>query len=169
MGNSRVHYFKSGYVIQLIAFRWDTACIRTSPDPSLSWGSWSGVQDYTASDTRAGWGLGTRLGLVYELCFLILFKTCWSLKFCLYIKLSKVLQDASICCSDAEVFSSTQTTTLVSTNSIPFHMEPPSCILVAVFMSSKGVGLAHCSDSRHYQTMHLPFCVVRALHVFIQL
>ena len=30
-GNSRVHYLKSGYVIQLIAFRWDTACIRSSP------------------------------------------------------------------------------------------------------------------------------------------
>ena len=26
---------KSGYVIQLTAFRWDTACIRSSPDPSL--------------------------------------------------------------------------------------------------------------------------------------
>ena len=25
-GNSRVHYLKSGYVIQLIAFWWDTAC-----------------------------------------------------------------------------------------------------------------------------------------------
>ena len=34
-GNSRVHYLKSGHVIQLIAFRWDTACIRSSPDPSL--------------------------------------------------------------------------------------------------------------------------------------
>ena len=32
-GNSRVYYLKSGYVIQLIAFRWDTACIRSSPDP----------------------------------------------------------------------------------------------------------------------------------------
>ena len=32
-GNSRMHYLKCGYVIQLIAFRWDTACIRSSPDP----------------------------------------------------------------------------------------------------------------------------------------
>ena len=36
MGNSRVHYVKSGYVIQLIAFQWNTACIHSSPDPSLS-------------------------------------------------------------------------------------------------------------------------------------
>ena len=28
-----MHYLKCGYVIQLIAFRWDTACIRSSPDP----------------------------------------------------------------------------------------------------------------------------------------
>ena len=39
-GNSRVHYLKSGYVIQLIAFRWDTACIRSSPDPSLLLRKW---------------------------------------------------------------------------------------------------------------------------------
>ena len=39
--NSRVHYLKSGYVIQLIAFRWDKACVRSSPDPSLSCGSGS--------------------------------------------------------------------------------------------------------------------------------
>ena len=45
-GNSRVHYLKSGYVIQLIAFRWDKACIRCSPDPSLSCGSGSGLRDY---------------------------------------------------------------------------------------------------------------------------
>ena len=45
-GNSRVHYLKSGYVIQLIAFRWDKACIRSSPDPSLSCGSGSGLRDY---------------------------------------------------------------------------------------------------------------------------
>ena len=44
-GNSRVHYLKSGYVIQLIAFRWDNACIRSSPDPSLSCGSGSGLRD----------------------------------------------------------------------------------------------------------------------------
>ena len=37
-GNSRVHYLKSGYVILLIAFQWDKACIRSSPDPSLSCG-----------------------------------------------------------------------------------------------------------------------------------
>ena len=34
-GNSRVHYLKSGYVIKLIAFWWDMACIHSSPDPSL--------------------------------------------------------------------------------------------------------------------------------------
>ena len=28
-----MHYVKSGYVIQLIAFGWDKACIRSSPDP----------------------------------------------------------------------------------------------------------------------------------------
>ena len=39
-GNSRVHYLKSGYVIQLTAFRWDTACIRSSPDPSLLLRKW---------------------------------------------------------------------------------------------------------------------------------
>ena len=39
-GNSRVHYLKSGYVIQLIAFRWDTTCIRSSPDPSLLLRKW---------------------------------------------------------------------------------------------------------------------------------
>ena len=44
-GNSRVHYLKLGYVIQLIAFRWDKTCIRCSPDPSLSCGSGSGLRD----------------------------------------------------------------------------------------------------------------------------
>ena len=44
-GNSRVHYLKSGYVIKLIAFRWDKACIRSSPDPFLSCGSGSGLRD----------------------------------------------------------------------------------------------------------------------------
>ena len=44
-GNSRVHYLKSGYVIQLIAFWWDKACIRSSPDPSLFCGSGSGLRD----------------------------------------------------------------------------------------------------------------------------
>ena len=43
--NSRVHYLKSDYVIQLIAFRWDKACIHSSPDPSLSCGSGSGLRD----------------------------------------------------------------------------------------------------------------------------
>ena len=44
-GNSRVHYLKSGYIIQLIAFRCDMACIRSSPDPSLSCGSGSGLRN----------------------------------------------------------------------------------------------------------------------------
>ena len=48
-GNSRVHYLKSGYVIQLIAFRWDKACIRSSPDPSLSYRSGSGLRDYVST------------------------------------------------------------------------------------------------------------------------
>ena len=43
--NSRVHYLKSGYIIQLIAFQWDKACICSSPDPSLSCGSGSGLRD----------------------------------------------------------------------------------------------------------------------------
>ena len=44
--NSREHYFKSGYIIKLIAFRWDTACIHSSPDASLSgFGLW----DYTST------------------------------------------------------------------------------------------------------------------------
>ena len=47
-GNSRVHYLKSGYVIQLIAFWWDKACIHSSPDPSLSCGSGSGLRDYSS-------------------------------------------------------------------------------------------------------------------------
>ena len=34
-GNSRVHYLKSGYVIQPIAFQWDAACMGSLPDPSL--------------------------------------------------------------------------------------------------------------------------------------
>ena len=42
-GNSRMHYLKSGYVIQLIAFRWDMACIHHLSDPSLSCGSGSGL------------------------------------------------------------------------------------------------------------------------------
>ena len=33
-GNSRVHYLKSGYVIQPIAFQWDAACMGSLPDPS---------------------------------------------------------------------------------------------------------------------------------------
>ena len=33
------------YVLQLIAFGWDMACIRSSPDPSLSCGSGSGLRD----------------------------------------------------------------------------------------------------------------------------
>ena len=36
---------KSGYVIQLIAFRRDMACIHSSPDPSLLCGSGSGLRD----------------------------------------------------------------------------------------------------------------------------
>ena len=42
-GNSRVDYFKSGYIIQLIAFRWDTACIHRSPDPSSLLQKWVGL------------------------------------------------------------------------------------------------------------------------------
>ena len=42
-GNSRLHYLKSGYVIQLIAFRWNTACIHSSPDPSLLFWKWVGL------------------------------------------------------------------------------------------------------------------------------
>ena len=53
-GNSRVYYLKSGYVIQLIAFWWDKACVRSSPDPSLSCGSGSGLQDYTQHTVGAG-------------------------------------------------------------------------------------------------------------------
>ena len=34
-GNSRVHYLKYGHAIQLIAFQWNTACLHSSPDPSL--------------------------------------------------------------------------------------------------------------------------------------
>ena len=44
-GNSRVHYLKSGYVVKLIAFQWDKACIRSSPDPFLSCESRSGLRD----------------------------------------------------------------------------------------------------------------------------
>ena len=29
------HYLKSGYIIQLIALQWDTACTPSSPDPSF--------------------------------------------------------------------------------------------------------------------------------------
>ena len=36
---------KSGYVIQLIAFRRGMACIHSSPDPSLLCGSGSGLRD----------------------------------------------------------------------------------------------------------------------------
>ena len=32
---SQQDYLKSDYVIQLIAFHWDTACTRSSPDPSF--------------------------------------------------------------------------------------------------------------------------------------
>ena len=53
-GNSGAHYLKSGYVIQLIAFRWDTACIHSSPDPSLSCGSESGLRDYCGPSLRTG-------------------------------------------------------------------------------------------------------------------
>ena len=41
-GASRVHYLKSDYIIQLIAFWWDTACIRSSPYPSLLLWKWVG-------------------------------------------------------------------------------------------------------------------------------
>ena len=52
-GNSRVHYLKSGYVIQLIAFRWDMACTRSSPDPSLLLRKWVGLARLvTHLDTR---------------------------------------------------------------------------------------------------------------------
>ena len=34
---------KSGYAIQLIAFRWDTACIHRPPDPSLLLRKWVGL------------------------------------------------------------------------------------------------------------------------------
>ena len=44
-GNSRVHYLKSGYIIQLIAFRWDKARIYSSPEPFLSCGSGAGLRD----------------------------------------------------------------------------------------------------------------------------
>ena len=37
-----MHYLKSG----LIAFRWDKACLRSSPDSSLSCVSGSGLRDY---------------------------------------------------------------------------------------------------------------------------
>ena len=40
--NSRVHYLISGYVIQLIAFQWDMACICTLPDPFLLLWKWVG-------------------------------------------------------------------------------------------------------------------------------
>ena len=39
----QVHYLKSGYVIQLIAFRWGKACILSSLDPSLFCGNGSGL------------------------------------------------------------------------------------------------------------------------------
>ena len=42
-GKSRVHYLKSGYVIKLIAFWWDKACICGSPDPSPLLRKWVGL------------------------------------------------------------------------------------------------------------------------------
>ena len=60
-GNSRVHYLKSSYIIQLIAFRWDKACMRSSPDPSLSCGSRSGLRDYLVPSPLLERDLGTRL------------------------------------------------------------------------------------------------------------
>ena len=60
-GNSRVHYLKSGYIIQLIAFRWDEACICSSPDPSLSCGSGSGLRDYNKLCTQV-------LEILIDLC-----------------------------------------------------------------------------------------------------
>ena len=44
-GNSRVPCLKSDYIIQLIAFRWDMACIHSSPDPSRFCRSGSGSRD----------------------------------------------------------------------------------------------------------------------------
>ena len=35
-----MHYLKSGYIIQLIAFQWGVACIRSSPEPSLFLQKW---------------------------------------------------------------------------------------------------------------------------------
>ena len=57
-GNSRVHYLKSGYVIQLIAFRWDTACIRSSPDPSLLLRKWVWLARLTSKLGERGGGGG---------------------------------------------------------------------------------------------------------------
>ena len=51
-GNSKVHYLKSGYVIQLIAFRWDTACIHSSPDPSLLLRKWVGLARLILTSTN---------------------------------------------------------------------------------------------------------------------
>ena len=39
-GNSRVHYLKSGYIIQVIVFRCDTTCICSSPVPSFLFRKW---------------------------------------------------------------------------------------------------------------------------------
>ena len=55
-GNSRVHSLKSGYIIQLIAFQRDTACIRSSPDPSLLLQEWVGF-------ARLGMRLGSDTNL----------------------------------------------------------------------------------------------------------
>ena len=44
---------KSGYVIQLIAFWWDTASICSSPDPSLSCGSGSGLLHYSFQQLKS--------------------------------------------------------------------------------------------------------------------
>ena len=71
-GNSRVHYLKSSYVIQLIAFRWDKACIRSSPDPSLSCGSGSGLRDYLVPSPLLERCLGTRLTPTFADTFRVL-------------------------------------------------------------------------------------------------
>ena len=55
-GNSRVHYLKPAYVIQLIAFQWDKACIHSSPDPSFFLWKWvrlMRLKNYLAKMTTA--------------------------------------------------------------------------------------------------------------------
>ena len=61
-GNSRVNSLKSGYIIQLIVFQWDTACIHSSPDPSLLSRKWVRLTrlalcsvQLMASDSRPFW------------------------------------------------------------------------------------------------------------------